>query len=186
MHNAHAAAAAAARGLDDHRVADVLGDAEVLIRIFTQGPVGSGYTRDAGRLHDLDGGNFVAHEPDGFGARSDEYESALLDPLGEIGIFREETVTWVDRHRVRDFRRTDDCRHVQIGERRLRRPNADRLICQQDVFGVEIRGGVNGHRLDAQFAAGAQYAQGDLAAVRDDDFFDHLKLFNDEQRLAEF
>ena len=114
MHNAHAATAPAARCLDDHRVTDILRDAEALIRIFTQGPVRSGYARDTCRLHDFDGGDFVAHETDGFRARPDEYESALLDPLGEIGVFRQETVTWVDRHRVRHFRRTDDRRHVEI------------------------------------------------------------------------
>src|SRR5665213_2559549 len=30
------------------------------------------------------------------------------------------------------------------------------------------------HGLDAEFTAGSQYAKGDLAAVRDDYFFDHL------------
>jgi hypothetical protein len=114
MHNAHAAAAAAARGLDDHRVADVLGNAEVLLGILTQWPVGSGYARDARRLHDFDGGDFVAHETDGFRAGSDENEAALFDAFGEIGVFRQEPVTGVDRHRIGDLGRADDRRHVEI------------------------------------------------------------------------
>jgi hypothetical protein len=36
MHHAHAAAAAAARGLDDHRVADLLGDAPVLVVVLAR------------------------------------------------------------------------------------------------------------------------------------------------------
>ena len=39
VHDAHAAAAAAAGGLDDHGIADVLGDAEVLVGVASQGTV---------------------------------------------------------------------------------------------------------------------------------------------------
>jgi hypothetical protein len=32
------------------------------------------------------------------------------------------------------------------------------------------------HGFDAELAASAQYAKGDFAAVRDDDFFDHRSI----------
>ncbi len=67
----------------------------------------------------------------------------------------------------------------------MRGSDADGLVRQQDMLGVEIGRGVHRHGLDAQFAARAQDAKGDLAAIRDDDFFDHLELFDDEERLAE-
>src|SRR5690606_37041541 len=87
-------------------------------------------------------------------------------------------------------------RDVQVALARRRRPNANRLIRKANVFEVAVGSRVHGHGLDAQLAAGAQYAQSDFAAVGDDDFFQHrLKirfgvmrcsaLLDDEQRLIE-
>jgi hypothetical protein len=56
------------------------------------------------------------------------------------------------------------------------------------VLQVAVRGGMHGHRLDAEFAAGTQDAQCDLAAVRDDDLLENAGaalLFDHEPRLAE-
>ena len=119
MHHPHAAAAAAARSLDDHRVADVLGDAEILVRVLAQRPVRSRHAGNAGRLHQLDGGNLVAHEADRFRPRAHENEAALLDPLGEIGVFRQKAVTRMNRHRIGHFRRADDGGHIQVGQGRI-------------------------------------------------------------------
>jgi len=41
------------------------------------------------------------------------------------------------------------------------------------MFQVGVHLGVNGNGVDAQFLAGAQNAQGDLAAVGDQDFAQH-------------
>ena len=79
----------------------------------------------------------------------------------------------MDRDRVGHLGGADDGGHVQIGERGLRRPDADRLVGQQHVLGVEIGGRMHRHGLDAQLAAGPQDAKRDLAAVGDDDFLDH-------------
>ena len=173
VHHAHAAAAAAARGLDDDRIADFLGDAEILIDIGAQRPIGARHAGNARRLHDLDGRDLVAHQADGFGARPDENEAALLHAFGEIGILRQEAISGMNGHRIGDLRGADDGRHVQIGQRGLRRPDAHRLVGEQHVLGVEIGGGMHRHGLDAEFAAGAQDAKRDLAAIGDDDFFDH-------------
>ena len=127
----------------------------------------------AGGLHHLDGGHLVAHQADGLGARADEDEAALLDPLGEIGVLRQEAVAGMDRDRIGHLGGADDGGHVQIRQRRLRRPDADGLVRQQHVLGVEIGGRMHRHRLDAELAAGAQNAKRNLAAVGDDDFFDH-------------
>ena len=159
MHHAHAAAAAAAGGLDDDRIADVLGDAEILIDIVAQRAVRARHAGHAGGLHGLDGRHLVAHQADRFGARPDEDETAFLDPLGEIGVLRQEAVAGVDGHRVGHLGGADDGGHVQIGQRRLRRPDAHGLVRQQHVLGVEVGGRVHRDRLDAEFAAGAQDAQ---------------------------
>jgi hypothetical protein len=60
----------------------------------------------------------------------------------------------------------------------LRRPDAHGLIREQDVLGVEISGRMHGHGFDAQLAAGAQNAKRNLAAISDDDFFDHYSMMN--------
>ena len=79
----------------------------------------------------------------------------------------------MDGDRVGDFGGADDGRHVQVAQRRGRRPDAHRFVGQQHVLEAGVGGGVHGDGLDAQLAAGAQDAQRDLAAIGDDDFFQH-------------
>src|SRR5262249_60345677 len=47
VHHAHPAATAAAGSLDDYRVTDVAGDAQVLVRVLTERTVRARHTRDA-------------------------------------------------------------------------------------------------------------------------------------------
>ena len=67
----------------------------------------------------------------------------------------------------------DDGGHVQVRQSGLRRSDADGLVREQHVFGIEVGGGMHRDGLDAELAAGAQDAKRDLAAISDDDFFDH-------------
>src|SRR5882672_5177572 len=173
MHHAHAAAAAAAGGLDDDRIADVLGDAEIFVDIIAERPIRAGHAGDARGLHDLDGGHLVAHQANGFGAGTHEDEAALLDAFGEVRVLRQKAVARMNRHRIGDLGGADDGGHVQIGQGGLRRPDADGLVREQHVFRIEVGGRVYGHGLDAEFAAGAQDTESDLASISDDDFFDH-------------
>src|SRR6516225_1839132 len=186
VHHAHATAAATAGSLDDYRVTDVAGDAQVLVRVLTERTVRTRHTRDAMPLHHTDGGHLVPHGADGLGPRADEHEAAVLDALGKVRVLGEEAIAGMDGDRVSDFRCRDDCRHVEVALRGGRWSDAYRLIRKQHVLEAVVGGGVNGHRLDAQLAARAQDPQRDLAAVGDDDLFDHAGLFDDEQRLAEF
>ena len=71
-HDAHAAAAAAARSLDDDRVADPAGDLDDLLGIIGERAVGAWNAGDARFPHGLLGAHLVAHEADGFCARTDE------------------------------------------------------------------------------------------------------------------
>src|SRR5690606_16766247 len=114
VHHAHATPATAAGRLDDDRIADVAPDAQDLGRVFRQGAVGAGYAGYAGNLHGVLGGNLVAHQADGFGARADEGEAGLFDALGEIGVFRQKAITGVDGFGVGDFGGGDDARDVQV------------------------------------------------------------------------
>jgi hypothetical protein len=78
----------------------------------------------------------------------------------------------VDRVGVRDLGGRDDVGDVEVAVRRGRRADADRLVGQADVHGIGIGGGMDRHRLDAHFVAGAVDAQRDLAAIGDEDFLD--------------
>ena len=172
-HDAHAASAAAARCLDDDRIADLAGDLEDFLRIVGECSVGA---RDAGNArfaHGLLGAHLVAHEADAFGARTDEGEARTFDALGKVGVFREEAVTGVDRFRVGHFRGGNDGGNVEVGKRRLRRSDADAFVGETHVLGVYVGRRVHGHRFEAHFAASALNAQCDFAAVGDENFSEH-------------
>ena len=64
VHDAHAAPAAAAGRLDDHRVADRARDLDDLLRIVGQRALGSGHARHAGLHHRGLRAHLVAHQPD--------------------------------------------------------------------------------------------------------------------------
>ena len=63
--------------------------------------------------------------------------------------------------------------HVEVALRGRRRADAHGLVRQQHVLLAAVGGGVHRDGLDAEFAAGAQDAQGDFTPVRDDDLVQH-------------
>jgi hypothetical protein len=169
----HPAPAAAAGRLDDDGIADLVGDAQGVLIVVAQWPVRAGHAGYAGFLHRPDGGHLVAHQPDGVRPRTDENEAALLDPLGKIGVLGQKTVAGMNRHRVGDLGGADDRRHVQIALGGGWRADADGFVGQTHVFEFAVHRGMHGDGADAEFPAGAQDAQGDFAAVGDDDLFEH-------------
>ena len=70
----------------------------------------------------------------------DEYEAALLDALGEVGVLRQKPVAGMNCDRVGHLGGADDGRHVEVRQGGLRRSYADGLVGQQHVLGVEIGG----------------------------------------------
>ena len=173
MHHAHAASTTAARGLDDDRVADVAGDLDVEVGIGAQRTVRAGHAGHAGFFHGAYGRDLVTHQADGLGLGADEYKAALFDAFGKVGVLGQKAIAGVDGHRVGDLGGTDDGRHVQVAQRRGRRPYAHRLVGQQHVLEVVVGRGVHGDSLDVEFATGPQDAQGNFAAIGDNDFVEH-------------
>ena len=131
---------------------------------------GSRHARHPGRFHGADRFDLVAHHADGVGARTDEDETGLLHALGEIRVLGKKPVTGMYGLGVGDLGRGNDRRHVEITLRRRRRTDANRLIGHADMLEVAINRGMHGHGLDAEHMAGTQDAQGDFAAIGDDDF----------------
>jgi len=81
----------------------------------------------------------------------------------------------VDRLGVGDLGRRYDGPDVQIGLAGARRTDADVLVGEPDVERVDVRLRVDGDRADPQLTAGPDDAQGDLAAVGDQDLLEHLR-----------
>ena len=173
MHDAHAAPAAAAGRLDDDRVADGAGDLDDFLRVFRQRALGSWDAGHTGDLHGVLGGDLVAHQADGFGPRADEHEAGLLDPLREIGVFREEAVTRVDRLGIRHLCRRNDGRDVEVAGRGGRRPYANGLVGELDVLRLGVRFRMDDYGFNAQFAAGALDAEGDFPSIGNENFLEH-------------
>ena len=125
VHHAHAPASPAARGLYDHRIADLASNLDDLGGIIGQGAFGSRHTGNAGFQHRLFGANFVTHQPYSFRTRPDEDEATFFHALGEVGILREEAVTRMDGLGIRHFSGGDYGRYVQITSAGSRGPNTD-------------------------------------------------------------
>jgi hypothetical protein len=103
VHHAHAAPAAAAGRLDDHRVADGARDLDDLLRVLGQRAVRTRHAGHAGGLHRILGRDLVAHQADGLGRGPMKTKPRLLDALGEIGVLGQEAVAGVDGLGVGDL-----------------------------------------------------------------------------------
>ena len=172
-HDAHAAAAAAGGRLDDDRIADLLGELERLLLALDRA-VAAGQDRHAGLLHHPARARLVAHQPDHLRIGADELDVARLADFGEVGALGQEPVAGMDRVGAGDLGGADDRRHVQVAVGAARRTDADVLVGEPHVQRVLVGLGVDGDRLDAELAAREDDAQRDLAAVRDQDFLEHL------------
>ncbi len=64
-------------------------------------------------------------------------------------------------------------RDVEIALRQLRRADADGFVGEADVKRVAVSFAVDGYGADAQFLAGTNHPQGNLSAIRNQDFLEH-------------
>ena len=78
---------------------------------------------------------------------------------------------------VGDFRRADDAVGAHVAVRALGAADADGLVGQLHMQRLHISLRVDGQGLDAQFAAGADDAEGDFAAISDEDLLDHKQRY---------
>jgi hypothetical protein len=170
--DAHAAAAAAGDGLDDDRVAELLGDLQALLFTFDRA-VAAGQHGHAGFLHRAPRARLVAHQTDDVRVGADELDVARLTDLREVGALGQEPVAGVNRVGARDLGGADDRGHVEIAVGAARGADADVFVGKPHVQRVLVGLRVDGDRLDAELPARRDDAQGDLAAVGDQDFLEH-------------
>ena len=135
-HEAHALAAAPGRGLQQHRIADVVGGCTGLVecrRAFRAGNDGHARVAHLGLGLDL-----VAHSRHHLRARPDEDEVVVGARLDKRGILREEAVAWMNGLAAGRGRGGDDRRDPQVALGRLRRADADRAVREAHVQGVAV------------------------------------------------
>ena len=95
-----------------------------------------------------------------------------LADLGEVGVLAEKAVAGMDGVDVGDLGGADHGGNVEVAAGALGRADADGLVGEAHVQAVAVGLRVDGDRADAQFLAGADDAQGDLAAVGDQDLLE--------------
>ncbi len=112
--------------------------------------------------------------------------SAGLADFGEVGVLAQQSVAGMDRIHIGDFGGADDGGNVEIAFVQARRPDADGFVGKADVQRVAVGFAVDGDGLDAEFLAGTDDAQGDFAAIRNQDFLEHEDSIREPiPRLAE-
>ena len=158
-------APAAARGRLDHQGVTDLG------RDFQQGIAGGGLAvcsaqrGNARRLRSLPGPRLVAHQFDGFRGRAHPDEPRLHDGPGKSGVFGQEPVAGVHRVATEVGCRFEDGAVVQVALAGGGRPNDRVFIRQAGGQPVGVRFAGHHHRVDPQFAGGADDPYCDLPAV---------------------
>ena len=108
------------------------------------------------------------------GLRPDEMDVVLLEYLGEAGVLRQEAVARMHRVGAGDLAGGQQRRNVEIAVARGGRADAHALVGEPHMHGVLVGGRMHGDGRDAELLAGAQHAQRDLAAVGDQDLFEHF------------
>ena len=119
------------------------------------------------------GGVFVAHLADDLGGGSDELDVAAGADFGEAGILGKESVAGVNGVRFGDFGGGEDAIGLEVAILAGSASDANGLVGELHVHGIDVGFGVNRDRRDPEFAASADDAKSDFPAVRDENFGKH-------------
>jgi hypothetical protein len=175
LDRAHAAAAAP-RGLQHHRVADLAGEA-LDLRVVGQRRGGRHHRRAAGDCQ-VARRHLVAQGAHGVGARADEGDPGGGAGLGELGALGEQAVARVDRVGAGLLGHADHLvdRQVALQRAELAAFTAADLVGLVGLEAVQrelVLLGVDGDRVDAEFGCRPEHADGDFGAVGNKEATDH-------------
>jgi hypothetical protein len=131
------------------------------------------HERDSAGGHGMLCGDLVAHGPDRVRAGAEEDDARGLAGGGELGVLGQEAVAGVDGLGTGCLCCGDDLVDTQIGFGGLGRAEVYGDVGGFDVCGLGVGVGVHGDGADAESAAGADDAQGDLSAVGDEYCVEH-------------
>ena len=177
--NAHALAAAARAGLDEHRIANAVCLALQERRVLV-GAVVARHQRHAGALHQLLGLGLQTHGANGAGRRPDKRQTRVSTGLGKGVVLAQETIAGVNGLRTTRQRRLNDGLPAQVAVFGRAAANVHRLVAHLYMarLGIGIR--IHGHGLNTQTRSRCRHTASDFAAVGDEDFGEHdvLKCWN--------
>ena len=172
VHQPHALAAAARRGLQHHGKTNVVAGLGDLLG-SVEGATGAGDHRHASLLHQRPGRDFVPHLLHGFGARPNEDDAGVGTTPGKLRVLGEKAVAGVDGVGAAAARRTQDVVDRQIAVACRRRADRVSVIRLLDVQRGAIGFGEDRYRFDVEFPARADDTHRDLGAVGDEDALKH-------------
>ena len=172
---AHALAATARTGLDQHRVTDAVGFALQQDRVLVAAVV-AGHQRHAGRFHQPLGLGLQAHGLDGGRRRADEDETRAGTGLGKFLVLAQKAVARMYRLRAGGLGRLDDALPAQVAVFGRAAANVHRLVAIAHMFGIGVGVRVNGHGLDGHAACRSRYTAGNFTAIGYEYFFKHGEL----------
>jgi hypothetical protein len=163
--DAESAPSTTGAGFDHDRVAGFFGEGQGLFNIC-HAAMGARDDRNPVFFRKIGGFNFAAHGVDGGRRGSDEGNAGSLAQLGKLRVLGKKAVAGMDGIRSDSEGEIDD---LLLVEEALHRPRADEVgfISLLDVDAGGIRLGIDSDRGDIQFAAGADDAHGDFAAICD-------------------
>ena len=170
--DAHALAAAAGRGLDHDRVADLGGDPHRVL-VVLDGAEEARHGRHLGDRSGLLGRDLVAHGGDGLRVRTDENDAGGGKRRRERLAFGQEAVTWMHRFGAARPARGHDLLDREIALGCCRRADGHGRVGHFDVQRILVGVGIDRDRCYAEAPRRLDDPAGDLAAVRDQNAFEH-------------
>ena len=124
---------------------------------------------DAVFLRQITRRRLVAKHVQGFRARPHEGDTRLAAGIGEIGILTQETIAGMNGVAVLFLGDGQDSRAIQISRHATARQGHGFVRLAQ-MQGCRFIPGIHRHRGDTQVSGGAQNANGDFAAIGDQQF----------------
>ena len=161
-HPAHALAATASGRFDQDGEPDVERSGDQGSVVVVGGVDRTGHHRDASRRHGRLGPDLVAHGVDRRRRGPDPHQPGCCHGAGEGGPLGQEPVARVHRSRPGGHRGAHHILHREVAA------DAHGLVGLDDMGGVAVGVGVDGHRGGAEEAEGAEDPPGDLAPVGDE------------------
>ncbi len=171
QHHPHPLAAAAGRGLQQDREAELLGGGARVVR--PGDALSPGNKRHPGRAHLHLRAHLVAHPLHHVCRRPDEDELVVLAPAHEVGVLGDEAVSRMDGLAAGRLGGRDERRNVEVALGGGRRADPHRAVGEPHVERVLVRGRVDGDGFDAELVQRPDHADGDLPPVRDEDSVEH-------------
>ncbi len=172
FNRAHAFAAATRRCLDQNRISDLVCFCGQKIRVLIFGVI-TGNQRNTRLAHDFLGFGFRSHRADRTCRWANKDTARFFKGICKPCIFRQETITRVNRICPRLCNDIKQTINAQIAVFRGWTAYVIGLVGPSDMQGIGIRVGINRDGLDAHAACGFNHAAGNFTTVGDQYFAQH-------------